>query len=72
MNLKFDFNSNEISRRLLKYVINLTCLYLLLRFFPMGTNQCSCAQTTLVALMSATVYAVLDIFIPAVSFNNKQ
>ena len=62
-----NFNTSELCRRLLKYVINMCCMYLLLRFFPTESQQCSCAQTTLIALLGATVYAVLDMFIPAIT-----
>jgi hypothetical protein len=67
-----NFNLNEICRRLLKYVMNMTCLYLVLRLFPSDSQQCSCAQTTLIAMIGATVYAVLDMYIPAISVNKNK
>ena len=64
-----NFNKTEIKRRLLKYVINMACMYLLMRLLFQDGVKCTCTEIYVIALIGASVYAVLDIYIPAISFS---
>ena len=60
-----NLDSNELFKRALKYAIHLLTLYLALSTMPKGCL--SSTELILISLMGASVYALLDMFMPAIA-----
>jgi hypothetical protein len=69
MPLNIDFNiDNEMYKRFVKYVVHLTSIFLLIKFIP--TCEMTSDEVLQIVLVSTSVYAILDMYMPSVKIEN--
>lgn len=73
MPFKIDFDidsSAETYKRFVKYLVHLTSIFLLIKYVP--TCEMTSVEVLQIVLLSTSVYAILDMYIPSIRVENKN
>ena len=73
MNINFNLN-DEMYKRFVKYIVHLTSIFLLIKYIP--TCEMTSNEVLQIVLISTSIYAILDMYMPSIrvenSNNNKE